>query len=85
MDAEICGMGDAEERQKETAEAEEKLTSKGEEKMTVKELKARLDEMPDEAEVIVVDGVLYGNQIAAVKHRESTRHQDGVVEICTYA
>ena len=53
--------------------------------MTVKELKARLDEMPDEAEVIVVDGVLYGNQIAAVKHRESTRHQDGVVEICTYA
>ena len=52
--------------------------------MTVKELKAKLDEAPDEAEVIVVDGVLCGYQITAVKHRESTRHQDGVVMICTY-
>lgn len=52
--------------------------------MIVKQLKAKLDEMPDEAEVIVVDGVLCVNQITAVKHSESTRHQDGVVEICTY-
>lgn len=52
--------------------------------MTVKELKAKLDEMSDDVEVIVVDGVLCGNRITAVKHRESTHNQDGIVEICTY-
>jgi hypothetical protein len=48
------------------------------------ELIERLCAMLDEAEVIVVDSVLCGNQITAVKHCESTRHQDGVVKICTY-
>lgn len=52
--------------------------------MIVKELKEKLDEMPDDAEVIVVDSVLCGNQIMKIKYRESIRHQDGVVQICTY-
>ena len=52
--------------------------------MTVKELKEKLAEMPDEAEVIVIDSFLCGNQIIAIKHRESTIHKDGVVQICTY-
>lgn len=52
--------------------------------MTVKELKEKLAEMPDEAKVIVVDSFLCGNQIIAVKHRESTIYKDGVVQICTY-
>ena len=52
--------------------------------MTVKELKEKLDKMLDGAEVIVVDAVLKGNRITAVKHRESTLHDDGIVQICTY-
>ena len=52
--------------------------------MTVKELKEKLDEMPDEAEVIVIDGMLTGYQITVIKHCESTRYKDGVVQICTY-
>ena len=52
--------------------------------MTVKEIKEKLAEMPDEAEVIVIDSLLCGNEIIAIKHRESTIHKDGVVQICTY-
>ena len=52
--------------------------------MTVKELREKLNEMPDEANVIVVDAWLTGNSITAIKHRESTKCEDGVVQICAY-
>lgn len=52
--------------------------------MTVKELKEKLDEMHDNAEVLVVDSVLSAERITAVKYRESTIHSDGVVQICIY-
>lgn len=49
--------------------------------MTVKELKERLEEMPDEAKVFVTDECLAENEITNIKHRESTRVKDGVVQI----
>lgn len=52
--------------------------------MTVKELKGKLDEMPDNAEVLVVDPVLAAERITTVKYCESTIRSDGVVQICTY-
>lgn len=49
--------------------------------MTVKELKDKLEEMPDEAEVFVTDAFLIENEITNIKHRESTYRKDGVVQL----
>lgn len=49
--------------------------------MTVKELKEKLEEMPDEAKVFVADAYLSENEITNIEHRESTRIKDGVVQI----
>lgn len=52
--------------------------------MTVKELMERLEEMPESAKVIVIDPTLCGLNITKVRHKESTIHEDGVVQLCTY-
>lgn len=49
--------------------------------MTVKELKERLEDMPDEAKVFVTDAYLAENEITNIEHRESTYYKDGVVQI----
>ncbi len=53
--------------------------------MTVQELKSRLDEMPDNAEVIMIGPDFYGYTVTDVKYKESTIHKDGVVQICANA
>lgn len=52
--------------------------------MTVKELKDELKEMPDNAEVLVIDPMLMGNSIKKIEHRESTIFPEGIVRICTF-
>jgi hypothetical protein len=49
--------------------------------MVIKELKEKLNEMPDDAEVIVLDPTLIGYRIDDVKHFESTIHEEGLVKI----
>lgn len=51
--------------------------------MTVAELKKKLDEMPDEAHVCVLDAIYERYRILSVVLKESSIHEFGVVEIQT--
>ena len=49
--------------------------------MTVKELKDQLNQMPDNADVILIDTTLYGSNVSHIKFDKNTKHELGVVKI----
>ena len=50
--------------------------------MTVKELQTELNDMPDDAVVIVTDARLVGHRIDKIEITESPVNEDSVIRIC---